>query len=138
MASVDPLEKNIEFAKATTREAGRSGSVEKKEADFPLLSDPTKETAKAYGVLNERGIANRWTFYIDKTGKISVHREDGEARHVSRGHDHQDRRAEGADGAQGHEVRTVPSWCCAGRGAASARDSFDGPLRGPCLPPEPA
>jgi len=45
--------------------------VSKKEADFPLLSDPTKETAKAYGVLNERGTASRWTFYIDKTGKIS-------------------------------------------------------------------
>jgi peroxiredoxin Q/BCP len=39
--------------------------------DFPLLSDPTKDTAKAYGVLNERGMANRWTFYIDKEGKIA-------------------------------------------------------------------
>ena len=39
--------------------------------DFPLLSDPTKDTAKAYGVLNERGMANRWTFYIDKNGRIS-------------------------------------------------------------------
>ena len=39
--------------------------------DFPLLSDPTKETAKAYGVLNERGMANRWTYYIDKDGKIA-------------------------------------------------------------------
>lgn len=39
--------------------------------DFPLLSDPRKETAKAYGVLNERGMANRWTFYVDKNGKIA-------------------------------------------------------------------
>jgi len=70
MASVDPLEKNMEFAKATTVKLGDQ-EVTKKEADFPLLSDPTKETAKAYGVLNERGTANRWTFYIDKTGKIS-------------------------------------------------------------------
>ena len=70
MASVDPIEKNIEFAKATTVKLGDT-EVAKKEADFPLLSDPTKETAKAYGVLNERGVANRWTFYIDKTGKIS-------------------------------------------------------------------
>jgi peroxiredoxin Q/BCP len=30
-----------------------------------------EETAKAYGVLNERGIANRWTLYIDKNGRIS-------------------------------------------------------------------
>jgi len=45
--------------------------VEKKEADFPILSDPTKETAKAYGVLNDKyGIANRWTFYIGKDGRI--------------------------------------------------------------------
>jgi peroxiredoxin Q/BCP len=70
MASVDPLEKNKEFAKATTVKLGDT-EVSKKEADFPLLSDPTKETAKAYGVLNERGTASRWTFYVDKTGKIS-------------------------------------------------------------------
>jgi hypothetical protein len=42
-------------------------------ADFPLLSDPTKDTAKAYGVLNEqRGFANRWTFYIGKDGRIQA------------------------------------------------------------------
>ena len=70
MASVDPLEKNIEFAKATSVKLGDQ-QVTKKEADFPLLSDPTKDTAKAYGVLNERGVANRWTFYVDKMGKIS-------------------------------------------------------------------
>jgi peroxiredoxin Q/BCP len=70
MASVDPLDKNMEFAKATTVKLGDQ-EVAKKEADFPLLSDPTKETAKAYGVLNERGLASRWTFYIDKTGKIA-------------------------------------------------------------------
>src|SRR5690348_13475718 len=57
MASVDPLEKNTDFAKTHN-------------ADFPLLSDPTKETATAYGVLNARGVANRWTFYIGKDGKI--------------------------------------------------------------------
>ena len=62
MVSVDPLEGekgNIAFAK----EHGAN--------KFPLLSDPTKDVANAYGVLNtERGFANRWTFYIDKTGKI--------------------------------------------------------------------
>lgn len=57
MASVDPIEKNTDFAKA-------------QEADFPLLSDPTKEVATAYGVLNARGIASRWTFYIGKDGRI--------------------------------------------------------------------
>jgi thioredoxin-dependent peroxiredoxin len=57
MASVDPIEKNTDFAKA-------------QEADFPLLSDPTKEVATAYGVLNARGTANRWTFYVGKDGRI--------------------------------------------------------------------
>jgi peroxiredoxin Q/BCP len=73
MASVDPLEDNIRFAKATTVEViGTGQKVEKKEADFPMLSDPNKETAKAYGVLSERGFANRWTFYIDKNGRIAA------------------------------------------------------------------
>ncbi|HVY69450.1 MAG TPA: peroxiredoxin, partial [Verrucomicrobiae bacterium] len=33
--------------------------------------DSKAETAKAYGVYNDqRNIANRWTFYIGKDGKI--------------------------------------------------------------------
>ena len=71
MASVDPLEENVKFAKATSVKLGDQ-MVDKKEADFPLLSDPTKETATKYGVLNARGMANRWTFYIDKSGKIAA------------------------------------------------------------------
>jgi peroxiredoxin Q/BCP len=69
MASVDPLEDNVNFAKATSVKLGDT-VVEKKEADFPILSDPTKQIATAYGVLNQRGIANRWTFYIGKDGRI--------------------------------------------------------------------
>jgi peroxiredoxin Q/BCP len=71
MASVDPLEDNIRFAKATSVKLSETNTVDKKEADFPMLSDPSKETAKAYGVLSERGLANRWTFYIDKDGRIA-------------------------------------------------------------------
>lgn len=38
---------------------------------FPVLSDPTMDTAKAYGVMMaNRPLANRWTFYIDKDGMI--------------------------------------------------------------------
>jgi len=71
MASVDPLDKNVEFAKATSVDLGaRGGVVAKKEADFPILSDPTKATATAYGVLGQSGLASRWTFYIGKDGKI--------------------------------------------------------------------
>jgi peroxiredoxin Q/BCP len=61
MASVDPLE----------GEGGNLAFAKSENADFPLLSDPTKETATKYGVLNARGMANRWTFYIDKEGKIT-------------------------------------------------------------------
>jgi peroxiredoxin Q/BCP len=73
MASVDPLEDNIRFAKATKVEVlGTGQTVDKKEADFPMLSDPTKDTAKAYGVLAPNGaVALRWTFYIDKNGRIA-------------------------------------------------------------------
>jgi peroxiredoxin Q/BCP len=71
MASVDPLEENIKFAKATSVKLGEK-VVEKKEADFPMLSDADKMVAKAYGVLNERGIASRWTFYIDRNGRIAA------------------------------------------------------------------
>lgn len=70
MASVDPLEENIKFAKATQVKLGDT-LVEKKEADFPLLSDERKEVAAKYGVLNQRGFANRWTFYIDRNGRIA-------------------------------------------------------------------
>jgi peroxiredoxin Q/BCP len=56
-ASVDPVEENTKFAKSL-------------DADYPILSDPDKSVAKAYGVLNERGMATRWTFYIDKDGII--------------------------------------------------------------------
>jgi len=62
MASVDPLEGeqgNIAFAKAQG-------------ADFPLLSDADTSVAARYGVLSARApLANRWTFYIDKNGRIA-------------------------------------------------------------------
>jgi thioredoxin-dependent peroxiredoxin len=76
MASVDNIEDNTKFAKATSvtlqgRGGGAATVVEKKEADFPMLADPTKEVATKYGVLMANGqLANRWTFYIDKTGKV--------------------------------------------------------------------
>jgi len=57
MASVDPIDKNKGFA-------------EEQKADFPLLSDPTKDTAKAYGVLTMMGFASRNTFFIGPDGKI--------------------------------------------------------------------
>ena len=56
--SVDKPEANREFA-------AKIG------ATFPILSDPDKATAKAYGVLNfTRLFANRVTFVINRDGVI--------------------------------------------------------------------
>ncbi|QFU74770.1 redoxin domain-containing protein [Halioglobus maricola] len=57
MASVDPLADNVGFAKETG-------------ADFPLLSDPEKAAAKAFGVLHPMGFASRHTFYVGVDGKV--------------------------------------------------------------------
>jgi len=39
--------------------------------DYPLLSDPSKQTATAYGVVDEdQPFASRWTFYIGANGRI--------------------------------------------------------------------
>lgn len=63
MASVDPIDDNRDFAKKTG-------------ADFPMLSDPSKEVAKAYDVLNIMRVASRVTFYISKEGRILKIDED--------------------------------------------------------------
>jgi peroxiredoxin Q/BCP len=57
-ASVDTPEDNKKFAESL-------------DLDYPILSDPTKEVATAYGVLPpNRPVTARWTFYIDKQGNI--------------------------------------------------------------------
>src|SRR5687768_1553972 len=61
MASVDPLE----------GPQGNKAFAASEKADFPMLSDEDKKVATAYGVLSQRGFSNRWTFYIDKNGKIA-------------------------------------------------------------------
>jgi peroxiredoxin Q/BCP len=58
MASVDTPEDNKGFA-------------EKEHADFPILSDPGKQIAIAYGVLlPEKQYPARHTFYIGPDGRI--------------------------------------------------------------------
>ena len=56
-ASCDPVETNTKFAKSL-------------ELDYPILSDPDKTAAKAFGCLSPRGFSNRWTYYIGKDGKV--------------------------------------------------------------------
>jgi peroxiredoxin Q/BCP len=39
--------------------------------DYPLLSDPDKSVAKAYGVVDaDQPFPSRWTFYIGADGRI--------------------------------------------------------------------
>lgn len=39
--------------------------------DYPLLSDPTRVVATAYGVVDEdQPFASRWTFFIGLDGRI--------------------------------------------------------------------
>lgn len=57
MASVDSLEQVTAFA-------------EKNEANFPILSDDSKEASRAFGVLSAMGFSKRWTFYVGADGNI--------------------------------------------------------------------
>lgn len=57
-ASCDDVETNTKFAKEL-------------ELDYPILADPDKKAAKAYGVVHEgRDLPERWTFYIGADGTI--------------------------------------------------------------------
>ena len=65
MASVDKPEDNKKFS-------------DQLDLDYPILSDPDKKIAEAYGVLSpinpdrptQERVARRWTFYIGPDGKI--------------------------------------------------------------------
>ena len=58
MASVDDPDTNKEFAESL-------------HSNFPLLSDPGKAVAMAYGVVNdERPFPFRWTYIIGPDGTI--------------------------------------------------------------------
>lgn len=60
-ASCDPVE----------GDKGNAAFAKSLDLDYPILSDPDKKVAKDYGCLNpDRGVANRWTFYISKEGKV--------------------------------------------------------------------
>jgi thioredoxin-dependent peroxiredoxin len=56
-ANVDTPETNRQFAAA-------HGLA------FPILSDPSGTTARAYGVLGASGLPSRWTFFIGVDGRV--------------------------------------------------------------------
>lgn len=57
-ASCDTVDVNTKFAKSL-------------DLDYPILSDPKGDVARAYGVIDSaRKFPHRWTFYIGADGKI--------------------------------------------------------------------
>jgi peroxiredoxin Q/BCP len=68
--SIKPLKVAYFTASVDTPEANKKFS-DKLGLDYPILSDPDKKVAEAYGVVHgDRKVAERWTFYIDKEGII--------------------------------------------------------------------
>jgi peroxiredoxin Q/BCP len=58
MVSLDTPERNRDFAASLS-------------AKHTLLSDPTGDAARAYGVQGFGGLfAKRWTFYVDREGMV--------------------------------------------------------------------
>ncbi len=58
-ASCDSVKKNTKFAKEL-------------ELDYPILSDPNRKVATAYGVVDDsRKIPRRWTIFVGKDGKVA-------------------------------------------------------------------
>ncbi|MDQ2639681.1 MAG: peroxiredoxin [Pseudomonadota bacterium] len=80
--SVDDEVSHKAFEKALASNAKISAEnqklIEEHGLPFPLLADSSFATAKAYGVLTQRGtmnIASRETFLIDPQGKVARHYE---------------------------------------------------------------
>jgi peroxiredoxin Q/BCP len=72
-ASCDDPGTNVKFAQSL-------------ELDYPILSDPGKGVARAYGVVHGlRAVPERWTFYIGADGRIQY--IDREVRAASHGED---------------------------------------------------
>ena len=103
MASVDPLD----------GAQGNKAFAETHKADFPLLSDPTKETAKAYGVLR-RARVRQSLDVLHRQGRPHPGDRQGRGQasgDVGRRHGRQARRTQDADG-DGEESRHLrqPGW----------------------------
>ncbi len=59
------------FTASTDTAVDNKRFAESLELDYPILSDPSKKVAAAYGVINEtRQVPFRWTYYIGPDGKI--------------------------------------------------------------------
>ena len=56
-ASCDDAETNKKFAESL-------------KLDYPILSDPDRKAATAFGCLNPRKMSNRWTYYVGQDGIV--------------------------------------------------------------------
>jgi len=58
------------FAASVDTPAANASFAESLGITYPILSDPSRDVARAYGVLSRSGYASRWTFYIGIDGRI--------------------------------------------------------------------
>ncbi len=67
----DLLEKNIKvIGVSKDSEKSHANFKSKFNLNFDLVPDPDKKIISSYGVLNEKGSANRKSFLVDEQGKI--------------------------------------------------------------------
>ena len=60
------------FAVSTDRPETNRRFAEVMGLDYPVLSDPDRRAARAYGVVGASGFPSRWTFFIDRRGRIAA------------------------------------------------------------------
>ena len=58
------------FGASTDTADDNRAFAESLQLGYPILSDPDRSVARAYGVVGASGFASRWTFYIGKDGRI--------------------------------------------------------------------
>ena len=61
----------VQYFAASVDEPGvNAGFAASLGISYPILSDPTRATARTYGVLGTSGFAQRWTFVIGRDGRV--------------------------------------------------------------------
>lgn len=61
----------VVFGISTDNAQTQNKFIVKESLEIPLLADPDKKVATLLGAISARGFANRYTYVIDKQGKIA-------------------------------------------------------------------
>ena len=61
----------VVFGISTDNAQTQNKFIVKESLEIPLLADPDKKVATLLGAISPRGFANRYTYVIDKQGKIA-------------------------------------------------------------------